>query len=482
MNEKHKIFSPIISIRQVSSSSPPASTHAALQTALAMQAPATANGLAAALGVSVPTLHRQLQKLPADRLLTAGKARRARYALRRPLRGRLDDLPVYAVDADGRAELLAPLALLHPDGAHLDVSGSAWPVPEAARDGWWPGLPYLLADMRPQGYMGRQFARAEHRQLGVPEDPSRWTDDEVLHVLAQRGEDASGNLIVGDEAYRVWQASCAAPGAPLAPQVTAAGYAALAARAVAAGVPGSSAAGEFPKFAAQRTLPAGASSDTSHVLVKFSGGDGSPAVQRWADLLVCEHLALAQLGQTPGFSAARSRILSHEGRTFLEVERFDRHGAFGRSALCSLETLNAAFLGDPSRDWDRLAGRFARAGLLTDDEVTRIAQLWWFGRLIGNTDMHAGNLSFRPVAGRLTVAPAYDMLPMFQAPLAGGEVVARAFEPPLPLPPQRATWQAACQAALAFWQAAAEDTRISDDFRMLCMQHGRTLQAAARHA
>ena len=447
-----------------------------------MQAPATAIGLADALGVSVPTVHRQLQRLPTDRLLTAGKARRARYALRRPLRGRLEDLPVYAIDVDGRAELLAPLALLHPDGSHFDVSGSTWPVPEGARDGWWPGLPYLLSDMRPQGYMGRQFARAEHRQLGVPEDPSRWTDDEVMHVLTQRGEDASGNLIVGEEAYRTWLAARAAPVTPFEPRATAAGYAELAARAVAAGVPGSSAAGEFPKFAAQRTLPVDTPSDTPHVLVKFSGGDGSPAVQRWADLLVCEHLALEQLRQTSGLAAARSRILSHEGRTFLEVERFDRHGTFGRSALCSLETANAAFLGDASRDWVRLAGQFARAGLLGAEDIVRIAQLWWFGRLIGNTDMHAGNLSFQPSAGRLTAAPAYDMLPMFQAPLAGGEVVARSFDPPLPLPPQRAIWQTACQAALAFWQAAADDARISAGFRALCVQHGRALWAAARHA
>jgi len=130
----------------------------------------------------------------------------------------------------------------------------------------------------------------------------------------------------------------------------------------------------------------------------------------------------------------------------------------------------------------RLAGQFARAGLLGEEDIVRIAQLWWFGRLIGNTDMHAGNLSFQPSAGRLTAAPAYDMLPMFQAPLAGGEVVARSFDPPLPLPPQRAIWQTACQAALAFWQAAADDARISAGFRALCVQHGRALWAAARHA
>jgi hypothetical protein len=454
----------------------------ALRSALALQVPATAAGLAQALGVSVPTLHRLLQRLPAGELLSAGRARRARHALRRPLRGVMADLPVYAIDARGRAELLAPLALLHPHGTWMDLAGSPWPVPAESRDGWWPGLPYPLYDMRPQGYMGRQFARAEHRGLGVAADPQEWTDDDVLHVLAQRGWDASGNLIVGDAAYQFWQAQRLAAQEPLAPARTAAAYAALAEQAVAAGVPGSSAAGEFPKFAARRELPAGEAGDTPHVLVKFSGADGSPAVRRWADLLVCEHLALQHAGLLPGVLAARSRILAHDGRTFLEVERFDRHGDFGRSALCSLETLNAALLGDASRDWSRLAARLADAGWLAQDDVARIEHLWWFGRLIGNSDMHAGNLSFQPRGGRLAVAPAYDMLPMLHAPLAGGEVPARSFEPSLPLPPQRAAWQAACAAALAFWDAAARDGRISEPFRALCRDHGERLRRIASHA
>ncbi|WP_204249988.1 type II toxin-antitoxin system HipA family toxin YjjJ [Rhodoferax koreensis] len=453
-----------------------------LETALALQAPASAAGLAEAVRVSVPTLHRMLQRLPAGRLISAGQARRARYALRRPLRGVFADVPVYAIDTEGRAELLGPLALLQPQGAWLALAGSDWPVPEDARDGWWPGLPYPLYDMRPQGYMGRLFARAEHRALGVSPDPQAWTDDDVVHVLSQRGFDASGHLLLGDAAYADWQALRLNQPPPLSPDETPAAYAALAARAVATGVPGSSAAGEFPKFAARREVSGDLPSDTPHVLVKFSGADDSPTVRRWADLLVCEHLALQQAATLPGVAAARSRVLLHEGRTFLEVERFDRHGTHGRSPLCSLETVNAALLGDASRDWTHLARRLAAAGRLAEEGVASVAHLWWFGRLIANTDMHAGNLSFRPASGRLLVAPAYDMLPMLHAPLAGGEVAAREFEPPLPLPPQRAVWQAACMAALAFWQAAAQDQRISSGFRALCERHHARLQQVAPYA
>jgi serine/threonine protein kinase HipA of HipAB toxin-antitoxin module len=249
-------------------------------------------------------------------------------------------------------------------------------------------------------------------------------------------------------------------------------YARLAEQAIASGVPGSSAAGEFPKFPALREL---AGSATPHVLVKFSGADDSPAVRRWADLLICEHLALECAAGLPGGASARSRIVQSEGRTFLEVERFDRHGEFGRSRLASLATLDAALLGDGSTDWTRVAARFAAAGLLSADDVRRIERLWWFGRLIANSDMHAGNLSFRPL-GLLELAPTYDMLPMLYAPLPGGEVPSRGFEPPLPLPEQRVAWTAACAVAIEFWSRAARDARLSESFRKLCSANAQQLQ------
>lgn len=453
-----------------------------LQLALARQGPAAASVLAQALGVSIPTVHRLLAQLGDGRLLSAGRARRTRYALRRPLRGLLGELPVYEIDGTGQARLLAPLALLQPQGYRLDLAGTRWPVPDEARDGWWPGLPYPLYDMRPQGYMGRLFARHEHRALGVAPDPQAWSDDDIVHVLAQRGSDASGNLIVGETAYLLWQESRLALSEPIPSHETAPAYAVLAERAIAAGVPGSSAAGEFPKFAARREPPPGQPCDTTHVLVKFSGADDSPAVRRWADLLVCEHLALEALGTLPQRAVARSRVLSASGRTFLEVERFDRHGEFGRSALCTLETVDGALLGSPPADWDRVAQRLHAAGLLGADDLRQIQWQWWFGRLIANTDMHSGNLSFRPEGGMLQLAPAYDMLPMLHAPLPGGEVTLRAFTPALPLPPQRDLWHAACGAALRFWAMAAVDERISPAFRDHCALHARQLEAAARHA
>lgn len=470
---------------------------------LARRAGVGAAELAEALDVSIPTLHRLLAERRPD-VVVAGRARRTRYALRRALRGERADIPLYEVNESGRAHATSLLALVQPQGSWMNLAGG-WPVPEESIDGWWPGLPYPLYDMRPQGYMGRQFARAEHRALGVPPDPDLWNDDDIVQVLRMAGSDVSGNLILGDAAYERWQ-STAASTEPLASRAIARTYVTLAEQAVAMGGTGSSVAGEFPKFSAIREC---SSSRTPHVLVKFSGSSRSAAVHRWSDLLVCEHLALQAISQhLNDVQASRSRILQHAGRTFLEVERFDRHGLFGRSRLLSLTSLDAALIGDGAGDWTRVASTLTGLGFLSADDAHRIARLWWFGRLIANTDMHAGNLSFVPLEetpGRpqvsltpsggltrsgksgstfntLTPAPAYDMLPMLYAPLPGGEVPPRRYEPPLPLPAQREAWNAGCIAALAFWKETAIDSRISTTFRRQCTANAAQLARTADRA
>lgn len=458
---------------------PAASSPDALRQHLARQPAASAADLASALGVSVPTVHRLLARLPAGELLSAGKARRARYALARPLRGGPAVLPVHAVDAAGRLHALGPLALTRPEGSLMDLAGTAWPVPEEARDGWWPGLPYPLHQMRPQGYMGRQFARAEHRRLQVPADLAQWSDDDALFAISQAGSDLSGDLIVGDAACELWLAERASGIEPTPEARTVGHYVEQATLAVATGVAGSSAAGEFPKFTARRQL-AGAA--TPHVIVKFSGAEDSATVRRWADLLVCEHLALLHAATLPGLRSARSRVLLGEGRTFLEVERFDRHGDTGRSPLAALDVLDAAFVGSTAIDWPRVAARLGARGLLDDAAQAAVQRLWWFGRLIANSDMHPGNLAFQPAQERLRLAPAFDMLPMRLAPLPGGEVPDRAPEFALPQPAQRAAWLDACTAALGFWREAAGDTRISPAFRATCTAHAEALDRLRERA
>jgi hypothetical protein len=435
----------------------------------------TSSELARQLGVAAQTVRRLFGELPQPMWVTAGNTRRARYALRRALRGKLADLPMYAIDASGNGHPLSTLTLVQPEGTLLPLDATAWPVPTESRDGWWDGLPYPVDAVRPQGYLGRQLAHAEHRNLGVSEDLDGWSDDDILWVLSRCGADVTGNIVLGNDAYTLWLSNKVEGSAPLPEKDLAQAYARLAGEAVRAGGGGSSAAGEFPKFTALRELEGAL---TPHVLVKFSGAGGSAAERRWADLLVCEHHGLECAARLPGVSAAHSRVLSHDGRVFIEVERFDRVGQHGRLPLVGLDSLVPAFLGNSSTEWPELVGRLHEMGLSDAASVAAVEHLWWFGRLIANTDMHLGNLSFH-VEGTFRLAATYDMLPMAYAPLPGGEVPARELTPALPLPAQRTAWLAACAVAIQFWTAAGADTRISEPFRSLCRTNVTHLQRIA---
>ena len=341
------------------------------------------------------------------------------------------------------------------------------------QDGWFDGLPYPLADARPQGFLGRNFARHHARALHVSENPDDWSDDDILHVLSSVGFDLPGNLILGDAAYRQFlEQGATRTSSAVSEQDIRAAYPARATLAMAHGDAGSSTAGEFPKFTAFRNKD-GMFED---VIVKFSGADNSAAVRRWADLLVCEHLALRVLESDLDIAAARSQIYQFAGRTCLEVVRFDRHGISGRSAVCTLQSLNAALLGTSSSSWARVAGQMLKEKLISAETARTSELLWWFGKLIGNSDMHDGNLAFR---ANMELTPAYDMLPMFFAPAPGGEVPFREFKPLLPLPAERELWREAAVAAIGYWLRCAKDGRVSETFRKICIECANAVQRSA---
>jgi hypothetical protein len=338
------------------------------------------------------------------------------------------------------------------------------------QDGWFDGLPYPLLDMRPQGFLGRNFAHLHGPSLDVSENLNDWSDDDVISVLASLGHDQSGDLILGERAYQRyldgrqdWESRL------IAADQLGGKYPALAELSLAQGVAGSSVAGEFPKFTAMRRIDG----EPVSVIVKFSGSEASAAVRRWSDLLVCEHLALETLSTELGIEASRSAIHQHAGRTFLEVMRFDRVGAHGRRPLCSLASINGSLLGKAGVSWPALAGALYRHGWLSADTIKTITVIWWFGRLIANTDMHEGNLSFHP---GLTLAPVYDTLPMRYAPERGGEVPPQTFQPALPLPTEAFEWRLAARAAMGYWQRCASDTRISAEFQAICAENAELLR------
>lgn len=236
------------------------------------------------LGVSRATLMRAVHAL-GPQVIALGKARRTVYAARRPIRGQLQEaVPLCRIDAQGRPHESALLHPLHPQGDDGDMA-----------DGWFEGLPYMLDDMRPQGFLGRHFARHHADLLQVASDPKDWSEDDVLHALTLLGHDQVGHYVLGELA-----------------------------------LPGAFAGGEFPKFTAFRDL-GDVAGRQAYVIVKFSGSDASPGTVRWSDLLVCEHLALCTVARHLDVQASVSRVFQADGRTFLEVERFDRHGRLGRS-------------------------------------------------------------------------------------------------------------------------------------------------------
>lgn len=418
----------------------------------------TARELSASLGVSQPTISRLLAAV-GDRVVKIGRARSSRYAAVRDVRGLGSRWPLYRIDSRGRPLHFGQLVALHDEACWLDTEQPPDWLRDKFSDGLFPGLPWFLDDLRPQGFLGRMFAQRYARELGLADDILRWNNDAILMALLLRGEDAPGNFVLGEASLE--RALRNTP-SPIPSALRAQRYAALADATLAGEPVGSSAAGEQPKFTACVETTEG---DLQHVIVKFSERvDTNPIGRRWADLLISEHLASKVLTEH-GLPAANSALIWSDGRLCLESTRFDRRGAHGRRGVISLAAWSDAH--DGVRDnWASAAERMQRQGWLTTDVVMHIQQLWWFGQMIANTDMHFGNLSFfLDDALPLLPCPSYDMLPMLYRPDSSGGLSVRDYQPLPPRPDALRTWQDAAMWATAFWESVAVHPEISGDFR-----------------
>jgi hypothetical protein len=160
------------------------------------------------------------------------------------------------------------------------------------------------------------------------------------------------------------------------------------------------------------------------------------------------------------------------GRRFLEIPRFDRTRRGGRLGVMSLESIH----GGDAGDWSSRTEDLRRAGLVDDDVVHDVRRLQAFGELIGNTDMHAGNLAFRQTDRLpLELAPAYDMLPMLWAPGPQGELMERSFAPQPPVPAAAGEWREMLDRARDFWQRVIADARVSREFAATARAAGEVL-------
>jgi len=349
-----------------------------------------------------------------------------------------------------------------------------WAAHFSDREGIWDGFPFFLSDIRPQGFLGRAILRRIARIYRLPEDPRRWEDDDTLIYLASCGEDLPGNVVVGDDCLQRALAQQITPPeeSTLAPHQETIRYPELAARAATHPPAGSSAGGEQPKFLA--TLEE-SGIERRQVLVKFSPPMSHALGRRWADLMAMEFHALAILAEV-GLAETGHRLIDAGGRRFLEAPRFDRTPAGGRSGVVSLEALHASAVGGNPGTWTERILDLERAGLVNAAAVRDTRLLQAFGELIGNTDMHAGNLAFRMTdALPFELTPAYDMLPMLWAPDFQGELVDRTFAPPPPLPAAAEAWREMLPLAQDFWNRVIADQRISHEFAATAQQAGETL-------
>lgn len=299
--------------------------------------PLTAKQLSEKIGISQPTVSRALQGLD-EKIIRSNVQKSIHYALRDGKRG-LPEIPIYRVNIDGEVKKLGALIPVRPEGFIM--------CQEDGKNLHSDNLPWWLIDMTPQGYLGRAYATKYATELGLPSDIKKWSDSDCLRALLAHGYDAVGNLLLGDIARDRFINALEISAIPEESKQEK--YVELAKLAASGGNPGSSAGGEQPKFTAYVSTPEG----DKHVIVKFTDFENNSVSERWRDLLLAEHFALETL-RNGGIDAAKSTVVDFQNQRFLEVERFDRVGTFGRRAVFSLTALDLEFVGKADEPWGNM--------------------------------------------------------------------------------------------------------------------------------
>jgi len=420
------------------------------------------------LGQSQSSVSRLLRELIRnDSVVRIGTTRGSRYAALRAIEGIGARWTLRRVDSQGRVHELGDLHALAGGEFYFQATAENFEW-----NGVTDGLPYFLQDQRPAGFLGRGVSQ-RYAELALPQRVTDWSDDHYLRYLTQRGSDTVGDLILGDAALNDFlmlprRRAC------VRAEERAQNYPRLVGEVMDGALAGSPVHGEHPKFAV--VLEEGGTSN--HVLVKFSPPANTAVGQRWSDLLVTEHLAHKVLNGA-SVAAARSRIHQIAGRTYLEVDRFDRAGLDGRVGVTSLSSIDSA-LYDKLDNWIESTSRLRRARYVDAATLECVRLVSTFGSLIANTDRHLGNLTlFDDYAGNFRLAPVYDMLPMLFAP-EHGQIIAREFDPPDPAADTLRAYARARSLAELFWRTCARDGRIGEEFRKICAKCLATLEALPR--
>lgn len=416
------------------------------------QGAASSKDIQAATGLSQAAVSRQLRRMEHS-IVTIRSGRTPKYVMTKNAFGCSDRLPLATVDPRGNTVRVAYIRPLVTGKFYVEPLDGASPLLLGEnRDGMYEDFPYFLHDIGPQGFLGRQIAKEIHAQFPeFPPDPKLWTTDHIGRYLVSNGDDLPGNFKFGEQALlRVRRKP---------EPVDDSEYPRIADRVMEGEVPGSSAGGEQPKFTTF------SKKSSSHVIVKFSSSDDNSISRRWRDVLITEFHAIESL-RRQNFPAAETRLFKFENRFFLESQRFDRSGEYGRMSMISLASIDAEFVGQGA-SWPVVLDRLMEMGLVDAEHVFDAEFIWCFGKLINNTDMHLGNLSFSIDGDVLRLLPVYDMCSMGFAPKSGGEVPPYSF---IPKHPQRINlsdmaYDMTLSAAKDFWESVARDDRISDELK-----------------
>jgi len=408
------------------------------------------------LNVSQPTLSRLIASM-SNEIVVLGKGRATRYGLPRKIHDHESRFPVYSIDPRGDAHLFGQLTALQ--------GGQYWWEDCNAQGELFNQLPWFLLDLQITGFGARSFAFRHSDHLGLPRKLADWSKEDMLYATCRRGEDLSGNLLIGEESLARYfeMARDSAPALDL--EARSWKYPQLAQKTLAGELPAAQLGGEQPKF----TVCVDDQGSPCHMIVKFSPAVDSNEARRYADLLVCEHLALEAI-RFAGHSASRSRLVIAGPQVFLGLKRFDRRGALGRLSMLSLRALHAR-LQAPCDSWIDAAMRLEKSGLIKPVDASKLRWLSLFSDLIANPNQHFGNISLfpHPQEGYL-LAPVYGIRPTLYEPVAG-EIPQRLFTPP-PIRNEVATeLPSALEAAILFWKSAAIDERISAGFRQICYEN-----------
>jgi hypothetical protein len=425
--------------------------------------------------VSPATVRRCLDEMGSD-ILRLGNARATRYGMRHQVPyAKKSSWPIAECDAQGKVHDLGTLYALRGDKWYVEPApgvdaNKLW---KGSNRGVFNGLPWFLDTARPQGFLGRIFATKAHHLMGFPADPTMWSDDHTVVAAMYLGADIPGNILLGDAVAR-HRAKEWLPSDIVADPDDATWDATLLSwvdSIIAGEAIGSGVGGEQPKFVIEsepRTT-----GPVRHRLVKFSPALASDGAKRMGDLLVAEHVANEVLARA-GFAVAQTCVRNIKGTLkdgsadlmVLESERFDRVNHEGRVGVSSLEAPANTF-GCAKVSWITASKILEEQGVISSADTSRILFLEEFGRGIGNTDRHLGNVSLIGSAmNGWSLAPVYDMVPMSYIP--GRTLEVKNLKKVIndkDVPAEVRSW------VRDFWQTLAAHPLLTEEFRSIAQSH-----------